>query len=92
MKNTEVISMDEYKPQALQCYRQTNTTTLMVPQSPEPLRQPPHSTGSATFPKRHLLCGRHEGLPEKRTKIPGRMEGEISNKDEKQIEVEQRIL
>ena len=92
MGRTETVSMDEHEPQATQCSCQANTATPALPQTPGPGRQPPHSTGFAIFPKLHLVCGRLEDGPEKRMKVPGRMEQEASNRDEKQMEVEQGIL
>lgn len=57
-----------------------------------PLRQPPYYSGSAIFPKLHLVWGKLEDGPEERTKVPERMLRGATTKDEKQIEVKQRRL
>ena len=62
-----------------------DTATLTWHKTGGPLRQPPRYTGFAIFPKRHLVCGKLEDGPEKRTKLSGRRERGATKRDEKQI-------
>lgn len=91
VKRTEVTSVGKYRPRAIQCCCQANTAALPMPWPqapwhclPTPLALPSFQTTSGLW--------RLEDGPKKSTEVPGRMEREASNKDEKQMEVKQSFL